>query len=65
VRTTTADQTLTVEVTDDGAGGADHHGTGIRGLADRVEAIGGSLAIDSPPGAGTRLRAQILLITAL
>jgi signal transduction histidine kinase len=49
-----------VEVADDGAGGADPSaGSGLRGLADRVEAIGGRLEIVSPPGAGTRIRAAI------
>lgn len=51
---------MTVEVTDDGVGGADtDHGSGLRGLADRLEALDGTLALDSPPGRGTRLRAQI------
>jgi signal transduction histidine kinase len=49
----------TVEVTDDGAGGADPGGKGIRGLADRVETLGGTLAVASPPGQGTRLTAVI------
>jgi signal transduction histidine kinase len=45
---------LTVEVADDGEGGADiARGTGLRGLADRVEAHGGRLRIESPPGGGT------------
>jgi signal transduction histidine kinase len=34
-------------------------GTGLRGLADRVEALGGHLYVDSPPGRGTRIRAEI------
>jgi signal transduction histidine kinase len=52
--------TLRVEVSDDGIGGADPaHGSGLRGLADRVAAIGGRLSIDSPTGAGTRLVAEI------
>jgi signal transduction histidine kinase len=51
---------VVVEVSDDGVGGADASaGSGIRGLTDRVEALGGSLTIVSPPGAGTSLRAQI------
>jgi signal transduction histidine kinase len=50
----------TVEVEDDGVGGADPgRGTGLRGLADRVEALGGTLAVESPPGRGTRLVAAI------
>ena len=47
-------------VSDDGVGGADAAlGTGLRGLADRVEALGGHLDVDSPPGRGTRIRAEI------
>jgi signal transduction histidine kinase len=49
-----------VEVSDDGVGGADPaHGSGLRGLADRVEALGGRFTVESPPGEGTRLRAEI------
>jgi signal transduction histidine kinase len=52
--------TAVVEVTDDGVGGADpRRGTGLRGLADRVAALDGHLALDSEPGRGTRLRAEI------
>jgi PAS domain S-box-containing protein len=61
VRATTEDGCVVVEVTDDGRGGADEQGTGLRGLADRVEALGGRLVLDSPDGAGTRLRAEIPL----
>jgi signal transduction histidine kinase len=51
---------LLVEVTDDGVGGADpHNGTGLRGLADRLAVIEGRLEVDSPPGAGTTVRARI------
>jgi PAS domain S-box-containing protein len=51
---------VVVEVSDDGVGGADAStGSGLRGLTDRVEALGGSLAIASPAGAGTSLRAEI------
>jgi signal transduction histidine kinase len=53
---------LRVVVTDDGVGGADPaRGTGLRGLADRVEAAGGTLVVDSPPGRGTRLTASLPL----
>ena len=51
---------LVVEVADDGVGGADtERGTGLRGLADRVEALDGRLQVWSPDGGGTRLRAEI------
>jgi signal transduction histidine kinase len=51
---------LVVEVTDDGIGGASADtGTGLRGVADRVEALGGRLQVWSPVGEGTRLRAEI------
>ena len=51
---------LVVTITDDGAGGADPaRGSGLRGLADRVEALGGRLIVESPPGAGTRLEAEL------
>jgi signal transduction histidine kinase len=50
---------LAVEVADDGAGGADTAGTGLRGLRDRVEALDGQLQVDSPPGGGTRVTAEI------
>jgi signal transduction histidine kinase len=49
-----------IEVADDGVGGADPaKGSGLRGLSDRIEALGGTLAVESPPGRGTRLRAEI------
>jgi signal transduction histidine kinase len=49
-----------VEVADDGIGGADPtRGSGLRGLADRVTALDGKMMLDSPAGAGTRLRAEI------
>ena len=52
--------TASVEVSDDGVGGAvPARGSGLRGLADRVEALGGTLMIESPPGLGTRLTAEI------
>jgi signal transduction histidine kinase len=51
---------LTVVVTDDGIGGADpSRSSGLQGLADRIEALGGSLAVDSPPGGGTRVTAEL------
>jgi signal transduction histidine kinase len=54
------DGLVLVEVADDGVGGADtEHGSGLRGLADRVEALGGRLLVWSPAGAGTRVSAEI------
>ncbi|HEY7102632.1 MAG TPA: histidine kinase [Mycobacteriales bacterium] len=51
---------LLVEVRDDGVGGADPgRGSGLRGLADRVEALDGRLRVETPPGGGTRVRAEI------
>jgi signal transduction histidine kinase len=51
---------VTVQVRDDGVGGADaSRGTGLQGLIDRVETLGGTLAVESPPGGGTRLVAVI------
>ena len=51
---------VTVEVADDGVGGADAaRGSGLRGLADRVAALDGTLWLDSPAGRGTRVRAEI------
>jgi PAS domain S-box-containing protein len=56
------DGRLTVTVADDGVGGADPAmGSGLRGLADRVAALDGVLSVDSPSGAGTRVRAEIPL----
>ena len=49
-----------IEVADDGVGGADDAGgSGLRGLADRVEALQGSLRVVSPPGAGTTVTAEL------
>jgi signal transduction histidine kinase len=51
-----------VEITDDGVGGADlHRGSGLRGLADRIEALDGTLALQSRPGEGTTICATIPL----
>jgi signal transduction histidine kinase len=52
--------TLTVEIADNGIGGATTSGgSGLRGLADRVEALGGRFTVSSPPGRGTTLHAEI------
>jgi signal transduction histidine kinase len=59
VAATCADGQLIVEVADDGVGGAGPgKGSGLRGLADRVEALGGRLSVTSSPGRGTTLRAE-------
>jgi signal transduction histidine kinase len=62
VRVRCAKDRLLLEVRDDGIGGADvRSGSGLRGLADRVEALGGHLRLDSRPGAGTTLTGEIPL----
>lgn len=50
---------LVVEIVDDGRGGADPHGSGLRGLAMRAEDNGGVLHVTSPAGGGTRVRAEL------
>jgi signal transduction histidine kinase/putative methionine-R-sulfoxide reductase with GAF domain len=56
------DGRLVLEIRDDGAGGASTGaGSGLAGLVDRVAAVGGTLAIDSPPGSGTTVRAELPL----
>jgi signal transduction histidine kinase len=55
-----ANDRLVIEVADDGVGGASRDGgSGLRGLMDRVEALGGTLEVSSPIGRGTRVRAEI------
>jgi signal transduction histidine kinase len=62
VRVAEEDGALVVEVADDGVGGADAScGTGLLGLTDRVEVLGGRLSVESPAGEGTRVRATIPL----
>ena len=58
VRVLCEDGRISVEVADDGVGGADPNGSGLRGLADRVAALDGQFAVSSVPGAGTALRAE-------
>ncbi len=54
------DDHLGVEVGDDGTGGADRRaGSGLQGLRDRIAAVNGTLTIESPPGAGTVMRARL------
>jgi signal transduction histidine kinase len=60
VSATTTGQVLHLHVRDDGTGGADPvRGSGLIGLKDRVEALGGTITIDSPAGAGTCLHAEL------
>jgi signal transduction histidine kinase len=60
VRLSRRNGTLRVEVLDDGVGGADlSQGSGLRGLADRVAAMRGSFRVETPPGGGTRVLAEI------
>jgi PAS domain S-box-containing protein len=62
VRVSTEADCARISVEDDGAGGADPgDGSGLRGLADRVAALEGSLDVHSPPGGGTRITAEIPL----
>ena len=59
---TARDGRVRIEVVDDGRGGADPaRGTGLRGLVERVEALGGTVCVESPSGGGTRLAAEIPL----
>jgi signal transduction histidine kinase len=52
--------TLIAEVADDGVGGAAAtRGSGLHGLTDRLDALGGMLTVDSPPGGGTIIRARV------
>jgi PAS domain S-box-containing protein len=56
------DDVVTAEIADDGRGGADARGgSGLRGLSDRLDALGGSLEVENPDGAGTVVRARIPL----
>jgi signal transduction histidine kinase len=58
----TRDGMLSVSVRDDGQGGADPaHGSGLVGLKDRAEAVGGTMSLQSSPGAGTALRVELPL----
>ena len=60
VRVELNDNVLTVQISDDGVGGADpSRGSGLIGLTDRVEALGGRLDVSSHPGEGTQIKADL------
>jgi signal transduction histidine kinase len=60
VRAVASNGAIQIEVTDDGDGGADSdHGSGLRGISDRVAAVGGTMRLHSPPGAGTRFEVEL------
>ena len=59
VRLADGDGALRLTVDDDGCGGADPHGNGLRGLADRVEAVGGRLHVGDRDAGGTRIEAVV------
>jgi signal transduction histidine kinase len=60
VRVAVGERHTMVEVRDDGSGGVDSaRGSGLSGLADRVNALGGTLEVESPVGVGTTIRARI------
>ena len=60
VRVSPSNGVAVVCVADDGVGGADPaRGSGLHGLVDRVEALGGRLQVDSPPDGGTSIKAEI------
>jgi signal transduction histidine kinase len=62
IRARANDAVLELTIDDDGVGGADPvHGSGLTGLADRVEALGGTIAIASLPGEGTSVRVELPL----
>ena len=62
VRVECDDGAIVAEVTDDGVGGASTAaGSGLRGLADRLDALDGTLSVQSPAGEGTTIRARVPL----
>jgi signal transduction histidine kinase len=62
IKVEAAEGILTVQVSDDGVGGVDaSRGSGLTGIRDRVETVGGTLAVQSPPGSGTVLTARLPL----
>jgi signal transduction histidine kinase len=66
IEASVVDGALRLTVSDNGTGGADPaHGSGLIGLSDRVEALGGRIQVSSPPGGGTSLEATIPVPAAL
>jgi signal transduction histidine kinase len=63
VQLDTCDAMLQLAIRDDGIGGADPQGSGLVGLSDRIEAVGGTLAVSSQRGDGTHIRVEIPLST--
>jgi signal transduction histidine kinase len=60
IRVFREDSRAVIEVVDDGVGGAaPERGSGLLGLADRIEALEGHLQVESPPGKGTTIRAEL------
>ncbi len=60
VRVSRTETSVEVDIADDGVGGTETgEGSGLRGLADRVEALGGRFRVWTPPGGGTRVHAEI------
>jgi signal transduction histidine kinase len=55
------DECLRLQVRDDGVGGANPDGSGLHGLRDRVDALDGQIAVESPPGGGTAVTVEIPL----
>jgi signal transduction histidine kinase len=57
--TITSGEKLQASIVDDGVGGADANGSGLVGLRDRVEALGGRFALDSPTSGGTKISIEL------
>jgi len=65
ISATGSEQSISIEIEDDGDGGADiHRGTGMAGIADRIASVGGSFAVDSALGAGTRLVIELPCVSS-
>ena len=65
VQVTECDGALRITVTDDGCGGADvEGGSGLRGVGDRIAAVGGSMRIESSNGGGTRLEVEMPCVSS-